>query len=134
MLHQKLLWPASALILAAPFLAGCSADCFFAGTVKAWVDKNENEMWDPDESPLSGVKFFIDDVRNHNTNVGDEAISNEAGEALVYVWLPGCPRVRFEIYAKPPSNYRPTTQPRIPAHENDEGPFLFGFVPTGDSP
>jgi hypothetical protein len=132
MRHQKLLLWTNVLMLSMFVLAGCSADCFFAGTVKAWVDNNEDGMWDPDEPPLSGVQFFIDDVRNHNTNVGDGAISNETGETLVYVWLPGCPKVRFEIYAEPPAGYRPTTQPRIPARENDKGPFLFGFVPLNE--
>jgi hypothetical protein len=120
------------LTLAASFLTGCSADCIFAGTAKAWVDRDKDGVWDPDEPPLSGVRFFIDDVKNKITNVGDESVSDEAGEASVYVWLPGCPSVRFEIYPEVPSGYILTTAPRLPAREADKGPFSFGFSPVNE--
>lgn len=123
---------ACGVILLALLLLACSGDCFFAGSAKAWVDRDEDGVWDPGESSLPDVQFFVDDVRNQSTNVGDEAISNHEGEALVYVWLPGCPSADFEIYAKPPSGYRPTTEPRISAHQTEEGPFLFGFAPASE--
>jgi hypothetical protein len=122
--------PFGATMLLIVFSVACSADCFFAGTARAWIDENENGIWDPDELPLPGVRFFVDDIKNELTNVGDAASSNEDGEAVVYVWLPGCPRVRFEIYATPPPGYRLTTQPRIPARQDDDGPFPFGFAPV----
>jgi hypothetical protein len=121
------------MMLVVVFSVACSSDCQFAGTAVAWIDENENGMWDRSEPPLHGVSFFVDDVENQIRNVGDPAISNENGEALVYVWLPGCPRVKLEVYATPPPAYRLTTQPRINAREDDRGPFLFGFISIADS-
>jgi hypothetical protein len=118
------------MMLVVVFSVACSADCQFAGTAKAWIDENENGMWDRSEPPLSGVSFLVDDVENNMRNVGDLASSDTNGEASLYVWLPGCPKVRLEIYATVPSGYRLTTQPRITAREDDQGPFLFGFVPV----
>jgi hypothetical protein len=132
MRHRNLLWVITALTLTASFLAACSADCFFAGTAKAWVDKDRDGRWDPDEPPLSGVRFFVDDVKNDIVNVGDESVSDDTGEASIYVWLSGCPSVRFEIYPQVPSGYTLATSPRIPAREKDEGPFLFGFAPENE--
>jgi hypothetical protein len=132
MSHRKLLWCVGVLTLAASFVTGCGVDCFFAGTAKAWVDTDKDGIWDPGEPPLRGVRFFVDDVRNDIANVGDESISDEAGEAPVYVWLPGCPRVRFEIYPEVPSGYVLTTAPRLPARGTDEGPFFFGFSPVSE--
>lgn len=130
MSRQSLLGWLVIVALGVPLLAGCGVDCYYLGAVRAWIDTNGDGVWNPDESPLSGVRFFIDDVRHNSQNVGEEAVSDETGEATVFVFLPGCPRVRFEIYAAVPSGYRLTTEPRLRARQSDEGPFLFGFAPA----
>jgi len=102
------------------------ADCGWDGVAKAWLDKNRNGKWEPNEPPLAGVTFFIDDTLNHYTNVGKEAVSDRTGRADVNVWLPGCPAVEFEIYATPPAGYRLTTPARMRALGKKL--FEFGFV------
>ena len=119
------------LLLCAPVLScrGGShvvADCAWNGESVAWLDKNRNGVRDEGEPPLAGVRFLIDDTLNRHTNVGQEAVSNRAGVAALSVWLPGCPKVEFEIYAEPPDGYVATTQTRVSA--SGVRNFTFGFV------
>ena len=104
------------------------ADCAWHASAYAFVDSNSNHKRDDGEAPLEGVKIRIDDIYNHYRNVGEEAISNYSGLAGLNVWLPGCPKVIFEVYADSPPGYVPSTQPRIRSkgdkyHEE----FSFGF-------
>src|ERR1041384_427924 len=103
-----------------------AADCGWDAVAKAWLDKNRNGKWDPNEPPLAGGRFFVDDTLNHYTNVGKGAVTNQDGQTSVRVWLPGCPAVEFEIYATPPAGYRLTSPARMPAHGKTL--FEFGFV------
>ena len=111
----------------------CTADCAWYDEASAWVDENQNGVWDPEEEPLAGVEFIIDDVRNKYQDVGDEAISNEEGKAQLSVWLPGCPSVEFEISAKPPEGFQPTTPDRVSVSRRairnpGKNVFTFGFA------
>ena len=92
-------------------LLSCTAcrDCVWSDKAKAWVDENQNGVWDEGEISLAGVQFIIDDVQNDYQDVGREATSDENGDANLVVWLPGCPGVLFEISAQPPDGYRSTT-------------------------
>ena len=116
------------------FTAGCySVDCVWWDTAEAWIDQNENGVWDSSEQPLSEVRFHIDDVRNDHQGVGDEAISNKQGKADLRVWMAGCPTVELEVYATPPDGYRFTTPSRIAVPKSATGNpgktvFSFGFV------
>jgi streptogramin lyase len=112
------------------FAAGC-VDCAWYASVEAWVDENANGIWDEGEPPLEGVEFHVDDVLNGYTNMGN-AISDWKGIARISLWLPGCPKARFEVYAEPPTGYRLTTDARLPAEGEGyggSGPFRFGFAP-----
>ena len=102
------------------------ADCLWARSAKAWVDRNRNGRWDSTEPPLPRVQFFVDDMRNELTNVAHAAFSNERGEAVLRVMLPECNTTRFDIYVQPPQLYESTTKVRVPGRGN--GPFLFGFA------
>lgn len=120
-------------------LLSCTAcsDCGWGDKAKAWVDVNENGIWDDGEAPLSGVQFFIDDVQNDYQDVGREAITDENGEANLIVWMPGCPNVSLEISVQPPDGYRSTTPDRIAVSKKElrnsnEDEFLFGFIPVGN--
>jgi len=118
--------PALAVLL----LVRCSPDCEWSAVVQTWVDRNENAVWDAGEPPLPNVKCFVESFKAAGTA---QAVSNEKGEARLYVLLAGCPReVAFFIYVLPPSSYRMVTQTTIPAKETDERVFQFGFVPVGE--
>lgn len=104
-------------------------DCMWQQQASAWLDVNENGVQDADEQPLSGVRFFIDDVYNGFSDVGNEAFSDADGKAALEVWLPGCPRTDFEVYAQPTAAYRLTTPERLP---DEAETFAFGFVPEAD--
>ncbi len=96
-------------------------------SAEAWIDNNRNGTRDSAEPPLRGVRFFVDDVRNELIDVGQEAISDEYGDAVLRVLLPNCVTTRFEIYARPTVPYTSTTKDRLPGRGN--GPFTFGFAP-----
>jgi hypothetical protein len=126
----------SCFVAAALALGACSPedediaiDCEWRGRANAWIDEDKNGTRNANEPPLQGVEFFVDDVTNRFTDVGEEAVSNEKGSAELYVFLPDCPRVDyFEVYAEPPSGYQETTQSRIRAHLDSDKPFSFGFA------
>ncbi len=67
--------------------------------------------------------MHVDNSADRRTDVADPAVTNERGEAKLNVWLPGCPEVKFEVYAQPPRGYKLTTRARL----SGEGPFSFGF-------
>ena len=113
---------------------GCgSGDCLWYDEAGAWIDENQNGVWDNNESPLAGVQFYVDDIRNNYQDVGAQAISDENGRARLSVWLPGCPDVKFEISAKPPEGFQLTTPDRLAVSKDAFGNsqkdlFIFGFI------
>jgi hypothetical protein len=129
---ELLLVFATLLLLLSSTACG-TADCAWWNEAEAWVDENQNGVWDDGEKPLAGVQFIIDDIRNNLQDVGEEAISGEDGKAALSVWLPGCPTVEFEISAKPPDGFQATTPDRVPVSKQairkaGEVVFSFGFV------
>ncbi len=113
-------------------------DCMITATVDAWIDENANGAWDDGEIPLEGVEFHVDDILNSYTDVGNRSISNQNGKASIDVWLPGCPKTRFELYAMPPSGYRLTTKARLRmggvGYRGNGDPLRFGFTPLRETP
>lgn len=109
------------------------ADCGWGATAQAFVDKNANGKWDKGEQPLAGVSFQVDDVLNdfHDVARPDDSgslTSGKNGTVTMSVWLPGCPEVKFEVYAVPPPGYMPTTPQRLPVDRLDiDETFTFGF-------
>lgn len=95
------------------------ADCGYSAIGKAWLDINTNGIWDDDEVPLSGVRFFVDDIYNRFRRVNDEAITDQNGQAFINVFLPGCPTYKFEIYTVMEPKYRLTTPARLDVEESD---------------
>lgn len=117
------------------FAPPLSADCGWFADVQAFVDKNRNKRWDKGEPPLAGVKFHVDDILNHFTDVAGEASSDAQGSATLEVGLPGCPDVDFEVYADSPAGYTLTTKERVnPRDIVEDVPVLFGFVPIRNPP
>ena len=102
-------------------------DCIWSGTAQAWLDENENGVWDAGEPPLANVHFVIDDAHNNLTDVGDEAISDETGQTRLTVWLPSCPRTAFEVTAESPPEYVLTSAPRLAPDEDNTVTFSFAF-------
>jgi hypothetical protein len=116
------------------------ADCAWGATAQAFDDRNGNGKWDKGEPPLAGVNFQIDDVLNNFqgvafTDEGKSLTSGKNGTVNMYVGLPGCPDVKFEVYAVPPAGYVPTTPERVPVGELDvDETFVFGFKRTAVLP
>jgi hypothetical protein len=128
--RQKLLTTTNLLALALVLLTGCSADCEWSATVRTWVDKNADGVWDSDELPLPNVNVFVE---SYDIPGIPEAVSNEEGEAHLYALLGGCPRgVVFFVYALPPPGHRPSIRSLKPATEADERMFEFGFIPLNE--
>lgn len=105
------------------------ADCIWDATAQAWVDVNRNDIRDPSDSPLPGVTFHVNDTLNKYPDVGDSRPSNWKGEAGLSVWLPGCPKAEFEVYADTLPGYRALSDARQPADaKSSDQVFEFGFV------
>lgn len=113
-----------------PTLEPMFVDCDWTGIAKAWLDDNKNGIWDTDEKPLENVRFFVDDTLNKFKNVSNFAVSDANGTSDLDVWLPGCPKVLFEVYAEAPTSYIFTTKSRIPADPQLQVRkiFYFGFT------
>ncbi|MEJ2209702.1 MAG: hypothetical protein P8129_11775 [Anaerolineae bacterium] len=109
--------------------AGCSADCEWVGSGQAWVDENADGMHDPGEPPLAGVTLHASDVRNGVWNSGGPSVTNWKGEATLWTFLPGCPRVKMEVRADVPEGYRLTTPARLADQGGrEEQVYEFGFA------
>jgi len=110
-----------------------SSDCLWNATGSAWNDDNQNGVQDDNEKPLAGVKFWVDDTLNNfqkvNNEHSDTVATDADGKVEISVWLPGCPKVRFEVYTEAPQNCRLTTPERIPAQlSGHDAVYSFGFV------
>ena len=104
------------------------ADCIWTGKAVAWIDENRNGIVDKGEKPLPNVQFFVDDTHNKYTVIADnDAVTELNGKVLLFVWLPGCPKVRMEIYPKIPQGFELTTSPRLKGGKNDKT-YEFGFA------
>jgi hypothetical protein len=123
-------------VIAALVMAGCStqraeiaADCVWQGNAQAWIDQNENGIWDSNEPSLPGISFSVDDVLNNLPQVAYYATSNLQGEARLSVRLPGCPDVKFEVYPDVPAQYHLTTSRRLSVLDSPVKRVLqFGFA------
>lgn len=120
-LGVSVLW----LLFETGFGAG-SADCIWTGNAVAWIDENRNGIKDAGEIPLPNVQFLVDDMHNEYTNVASEVVTDKDGKAILFVWLPGCPRVKMEVYPIVPQGYELTTSPRL--KNTKDKLYEFGFV------
>lgn len=125
-MHWQRLWTlAIILVLSLILSTGCSGDCEWDGDFRTWIDKNENGVWDADESPLPDVKIVIES----SVLQVPELISDEKGEVHPHEALAGCPdEAVFFVYVLPPPGYRPTIRTLYPAAPDAERRFEFGFV------
>ena len=103
--------------------------CAWSGIGRAWIDANQNGIWDEGEAPLPGVVFYVDDVRN-----GDEKVmtaqGGENGAVKLVIELTQCPSVEYAVYVEVPEGYRLTTPERLlDEQKTNDAEFLFGFVP-----
>ena len=108
-------------------------DCLWNATGKAWSDDNKNGIWDSTEKPLANITFWVDDPLNDYQKVNevyaDTVSTNVDGIVEIFVGLPGCPDVEFEVYTEVPQNCELTTKARIPADLKRENEvFSFGFT------
>jgi hypothetical protein len=121
------------MLQATPFLG--IADCGWDDTALAWIDENQNGVWDNNEKPLAGVKFVADDIQ-HDFDAGHEAISDANGKAWVAVFPVACngfDEIEIVLSAIPPDSYEPTTPreisiPQEAAQNAENDNFLFGFI------
>lgn len=107
------------------------------GIAQAWLDENENGIWEANEAPLPGVEFSI-------TYSNGSWIADTQSDYIKSDWkgrghfpgvlMSGCPD-RTEVYAKAPAGYRLTTPGYLDAGEgcvawrrDADNPFLFGFT------
>lgn len=105
-------------------------DCVWSATGEAWLDANQNGEWDTDEIPLEGVKFYVDDVQNGFAKVAI-GLSEQDGKGKINLWLPGCPKVRLEVYSEAPGDYALTTKERATAEfSQTDAVFAFGYTFT----
>lgn len=85
------------------------ADCFINLYLSAWIDMDEDGIWDNSELPLEGVEFQIDG--QFASMYSDyPCVSNGDGKCIISTWTPGeCEPREYKIAAVTPEPYRPTT-------------------------
>ncbi len=108
-------------------------DCYWEATGKAWIDDNQNGVWDIDEKPLTNVKFFVEDTLYdyHELMIFESGIINtdSTGNIQISIWMAGCPEFKFEVYTEVQPNCRLTTQERIQVNSDELYPvYSFGFI------
>jgi hypothetical protein len=103
------------------------SDCGWSSLVIAWLDLDANGARDTgQEPPLAGVTFVLEDVYSGYGRMMASAVTDEEGRASLSVFLPGCPRTKLEVFARPPDGYRATTATRGSAPA--DGIFAVGFA------
>jgi len=110
-------------------------DCGWQDTASAWIDENQNGVWENNEKPLAGAQFVVDDIR-HDYDTSGDAVSNVNGEAGVYIFPVDCNgfgEIEIIIKAIPPDGYEATTPgeisvPQDAAENGENDNFLFGFI------
>jgi hypothetical protein len=114
------------------------ADCVWSSSVTAWIDSNGDGLFNRNESPLREVEIHVDDLHNQRVDAGWPAITDQNGEADLYVSIPGCSETVFEVYVDIPEGYRLTTRPRIEVEPvlwqapGTRRAYSFGLLPAGD--
>ena len=104
------------------------SDCVWSGKGQAFVDINENGVWDAGEAPLRGVSFTIENSRDNFRRVGAPSITGPDGSAVLTTGLMGC-SAAFEVYPNPVDGYRLTTPTRLKASYDPGQTFTYGFAP-----
>lgn len=120
----------------AAMTGGFAPDCIWNATAQTWVDLDNNGKRDQTDPPLPGVMVHVDDVLNKYVDVaGRASLANWKGESQLYVWLPGCPSARFEIYPDTPPGYKRISDLRPTADVRSSGKtFSFGFALLASMP
>ena len=106
-------------------------DCFIQFYLSAWIDSNNNGLWDVTEEPLPEVEFHIDGqfalVNSHYPG-----ISNEKGQTRLEVWYPAkCEAGDYTITAIAPAMYEATTPDSLDVYLNSDefsAEVEFGFM------
>ncbi len=79
-------------------------DCGWDDTAFAWIDENQNGVWDRGEKPLADVQFIADDIR-HDYDSSPDVFSDANGKAWVDVFPVDCTgfdEISIVIRAIPP--------------------------------
>ena len=116
------------LFCGTPFIL---CDCAWRGEAQAWVDENSDGTWDPNELPLAGVEFIVDDInlggrRTFGEGVGS-SVSDADGSVELRVFVAGCPETKMVVYPREPDGYCLTTAFLLDGQKS--GPYSFGFSP-----
>lgn len=89
-----------------------TSDCIWTHNAKVWIDENKDGVKGSDEQPLANVQFYVDDVLNGGKQMS-VGVSDANGDAPLYLFIPGCPKVEMEIYPQAPTGYCFTTLDRV---------------------
>lgn len=107
------------ILLIGPLLVGnVSSNIITPGYVfyldtRAWLDENEDGVWDSNEGPLQGVKFSIVVLTRYDVRKSSDVESNWRGNARYRSDVYQFPPVDVEISAEAPPGYRFTTPNHI---------------------
>jgi len=131
------------ILVIVPLMLACSLlnripafkDGCYLGHAKAWIDENENGVWDNNEKPLMGVFFELNDGQR-DYNYLYKPTSDENGEFFLSIFPNTC--VSLEMYelvlrASPPIGYRATTPreiiiPKEDLLDSEMNDYFFGFI------
>lgn len=89
------------------------SDCFINFNLSAWIDVDEDGVWDASEPSLQGVEFHMDG-RFASVLTEYPCSSDQEGHCMIMTWSPGeCQSSDYKVTAVPPESYKPTTPASI---------------------
>ncbi len=101
--------------------------CNWDAEIMAWLDQNENGMWDADERPFAGLT-----VSANGERVQKEGKTGTDGRTTLFSGPLACPLSPITIVAAIPPDYRLTTAATFPNH--DPGAlYQFGVAPLAQA-
>lgn len=110
------------------------AECGLLVDTLAWIDQDQDGLYDEDELPLQDVFFVLRQVDAPASTMRGEAFSDPEGFAYLDVFDVGCSAElsRWEVVVEVPENYRLTTDAVVNLSAIDfDQPVPFGFYPAG---
>jgi hypothetical protein len=114
------------LLILFAFILRPAHPCPWTAVVQAWIDEDEDGIWDASELPLAEVAIRADDPDGDYKDMGLSSVTDWTGESEVIVLTTHCERARFEVYPDVPAGMRLTSSEQVLSLAEGETAY-FGF-------
>src|SRR4051812_29104429 len=81
------------------------SECGWFGKGRAWVDENENKVWDAGEPPLANVPIWAAVIRGYASTGSSKQVTDADGWIALGFGPMACPVGEVVVYAGTPPGY-----------------------------